>query len=153
ATPVSTDKSSTSPKRCELFSTISASGCTMIDGTMAKTDIGSSERSKVGCIAWPSPFAVSEFESCRLGGRTSERSGSMSTVRVKVDLSRPTTLPKGRVDRRKLDATTEADLAIQQAEDDAEAMQDAARFVRCVRRRLGLTQQEFARRIDVPLDT
>lgn len=77
----------------------------------------------------------------------------MSTVRVKVDLGRPTTLPKGRVDRRKLDATTEADLANQQAEDDAEAMQDAARFVRRVRRRLGLTQQEFARRIDVPLDT
>ncbi len=66
----------------------------------------------------------------------------MSTVRAKVDLSRPTTLPKGRVDRRKLDATTEADLAIQQAEDDAEAMQDAARFVRRVRRRLGLTQQD-----------
>ncbi len=32
-------------------------------------------------------------------------------------------------------------------------MQDAARFVRRVRQRLGLTQQEFARRIDVPLDT
>ena len=43
--------------------------------------------------------------------------------------------------------------ACQQAQDDAEAMQDAARFVRRVRRRLGLTQQEFARRIDVPLDT
>ena len=59
----------------------------------------------------------------------------------------------GSVDRRKLDATTEVDLANQQAEDDAEAMQDAARFVRRVRQRLGLTQQEFARRIDVPLDT
>ena len=77
----------------------------------------------------------------------------MKTVRAKVDLSRPATLPKGSVDRRKLDATTEVDLANQQAEDDAEAMQDAARFVRRVRRRLGLTQQEFARRIDVPLDT
>ncbi len=77
----------------------------------------------------------------------------MKTVRLKVDLSRPATLPKGRIDRRRLDATTEADLAVQQAEDDAEAMQDAARFVRRVRRRLGLTQQEFARRIDVPLDT
>jgi len=32
-------------------------------------------------------------------------------------------------------------------------VQDAARFVRRVRRRLGLTQQELARRIDVPLDT
>lgn len=77
----------------------------------------------------------------------------MKTVRVRVDLSRPATLPKGRIDRRKLDATTEPDLAVQQAQDDAEAMQDAARFVRRVRQRLGLTQQEFARRIDVPLDT
>jgi putative transcriptional regulator len=77
----------------------------------------------------------------------------MKTVRARVDLSRPATLPKGRIDRRKLDATTEADLAVQQAQDDAEAMQDAARFVRRVRQRLGLTQQEFARRIDVPLDT
>lgn len=77
----------------------------------------------------------------------------MKTVRTRVDLSRPATLPKGRIDRRKLDATTEADLAVQQAQDDAEAMQDAARFVRRVRQRLGLTQQEFARRIDVPLDT
>ncbi|MFO1298862.1 MAG: helix-turn-helix domain-containing protein [Burkholderiaceae bacterium] len=72
---------------------------------------------------------------------------------MKVDLSRPATLPKGRIDRRKLDATTEVELAVQQAQDDAEVMQDAARFVRRVRRRLGLTQQEFARRIDVPLDT
>ena len=77
----------------------------------------------------------------------------MKTVRVKVDLSRPATTPKGRVDRRKRDATTEVALANPQAEDDAEAMQDAARFVRRVRQRLGLTQQEFARRIDVPLDT
>lgn len=77
----------------------------------------------------------------------------MKTVRISVDLRERSTLPNGRVDRRRLDATTESDLAAQQAEDDAEAMQDAARFVRRVRRRLGLTQQEFARRIDVPLDT
>lgn len=77
----------------------------------------------------------------------------MKTVRVSVDFHQPSTLPKGRVDRRRLDATTEADLALQQAEDDADAMQDAARFVRRVRRRLGLTQQEFSQRIDVPLDT
>ncbi len=43
----------------------------------------------------------------------------MKAVRVKVDLSRPATLPKGRIDRRKLDATTEAELAVQQAQDDA----------------------------------
>lgn len=39
------------------------------------------------------------------------------------------------------------------AEDDAEALMDAARFVRRVRLRLGLTQRQFAQRIDVPLDT
>lgn len=77
----------------------------------------------------------------------------MSTVRMKADLERPATLPKGKIDRRKVDATTEDDLAVQQAEDDAETVQDAARYVRRVRRRLGLTQQEFARRIDVPIDT
>ena len=77
----------------------------------------------------------------------------MKTVRVSVDFRQPSTLPKGRIDRRRLDAATEADLALQQAEDDADAMQDAARFVRRVRRRLGLTQQEFSQRIDVPLDT
>jgi putative transcriptional regulator len=32
-------------------------------------------------------------------------------------------------------------------------MQDAARFARRVRRRLGLSQAEFSRRIDVPIDT
>jgi putative transcriptional regulator len=77
----------------------------------------------------------------------------MKAVRVKVDLSQPDTLPKGRIDARVLDAATEQDLALQQAMDDAEAMADAARFARRVRKRLGLTQAEFSRRIEVPLDT
>ncbi|MDH4286380.1 MAG: helix-turn-helix domain-containing protein, partial [Gallionella sp.] len=34
-----------------------------------------------------------------------------------------------------------------------EAMQDAAKFARRVRRRLGLSQLEFSRRIDVSLET
>ena len=72
---------------------------------------------------------------------------------LKVDLSRPDTLPKGRIDARVLDAATEQDLAFQQVMDDAEAMADAARFARRVRKRLGLTQAEFSRRIEVPLDT
>jgi putative transcriptional regulator len=77
----------------------------------------------------------------------------MKTVRVKVDLNRPASLPKGRVNRRLLDAATEHDLAAQQQLDDAEAMQDTAKFARRVRKRLGLTQLEFSHRIDVPLDT
>jgi putative transcriptional regulator len=77
----------------------------------------------------------------------------MKTVRVKVDLAAPSALPKGRVNRRRLDETTEQDIARQQLADDAESMLDAARFARRVRKRLGLTQLEFSQRIDVSLDT
>jgi putative transcriptional regulator len=77
----------------------------------------------------------------------------MKTVRVKVNLKQAASLPKGRVNRRLLDATTEHDLSLQQRRDDAEAMQDAAKFARRVRKRLGLTQLEFSHRIDVSLDT
>jgi putative transcriptional regulator len=52
-----------------------------------------------------------------------------------------------------VDATTEQDLARQESADDAAAIQDAARFARRVRRRLGLSQAAFADRIDVPLET
>ncbi len=44
-------------------------------------------------------------------------------------------------------------VARQARDDDAEAMRDMGRFARRVRRRLGLTQVEFARRIDVPHET
>ncbi len=50
----------------------------------------------------------------------------MRTVRVKIDPADPATLPAGRVDLALVDATTEEDIARQQAEDDAEAMQEAA---------------------------
>jgi len=62
-------------------------------------------------------------------------------------------LAQGRIDPARVDATSEAVLARQRAADDAEAMQDAAKFVRRVRKRLGLTQAEFAECINVPLDT
>ena len=77
----------------------------------------------------------------------------MKTVRMKIDPSRPESLPSGRVDPVRLDATTEADLAKQQREDDLAAMRDAALFTRRVRKRLGLSQVEFSRRIDVPVET
>ncbi len=77
----------------------------------------------------------------------------MSETRVRIDPDDPRTLPPGRVDHGILDATTEEDIALQAHDDDTEAMQDMARFARRVRRRLGLTQVEFARRIDVPHDT
>ena len=77
----------------------------------------------------------------------------MNRMRVRIDSDDPRTLPPGRVDYRVLDRKTEEDIALQAREDDAEAMQDMARFARRVRRRLGLTQVEFARRIDVPHET
>ena len=52
-----------------------------------------------------------------------------------------------------LDGTTEEDIVLQARHDDAEAMQNMARFARRVRKRLGLTRVGFARRIDVPYET
>lgn len=77
----------------------------------------------------------------------------MKTVHVKIDLNNAASLPKGRVDKRRLDKTTEQDIARQQAADEAQALQDAAQFAKKVRVRLGLTQAEFSRRIDVSLET
>jgi len=77
----------------------------------------------------------------------------MKTVRVKIDPTVPSSLAGGRVDLRRVDATTEQEIAQQQAADDAEVLQDAARFARRVRMRLGLSQAEFSQRIDVSLET
>lgn len=74
----------------------------------------------------------------------------MGTVRVTLDPARPAT---GRIDAGLVDATTEADLRRQAAEDDAASAQDAAAYTRRVRRRTGLTQAAFAARIGVPVDT
>lgn len=80
----------------------------------------------------------------------------MKTVHFKLGTSNSRTAAKpvaGRVNARKLNATTEADIETQIREDDATAVQDAALFAQRVRKRLGLTQAEFSRRIDVSLDT
>ena len=77
----------------------------------------------------------------------------MKTVRVTIDPAVPATLVSGRIDEARVDAITEADIAQHIAEDETEAMQDAAKFARRVRKRLGLSQAEFSERIDVPLET
>ena len=76
----------------------------------------------------------------------------MKTVRMKINGS-TAEVTSGKVNLRMVDATTEADIGAQQKADDAAAAQDAALFAQRVRKRLGLTQQEFSRRIDVSLDT
>jgi len=77
----------------------------------------------------------------------------MKTVHVKLDPTVPDIFPKGRIDKRRLEETSEQDIDQQQRIDNDEALQDAARFARRVRKRLGLTQLEFSERIDVSLDT
>lgn len=77
----------------------------------------------------------------------------MKTVRIKVDINRPETFPKGFVDLARVDATTESEIAQHQLEDEADAQLEAGKFARRTRQRLGLTQQEFSKRIDVPVET
>ena len=77
----------------------------------------------------------------------------MSTTRVRIDPNDPSTFPEGRINRSVVDATTEAEIALQEQEDEAEALQDMARYTRRIRRRLGLSQMEMARRIDVSHET
>jgi putative transcriptional regulator len=77
----------------------------------------------------------------------------MKMQHIKINPASPATFPPGRVDKHRLDATTEQDIKRQQQADDVQSLQDAARFARRVRRRLGLTQVEFSRRIDVSIDT
>ena len=77
----------------------------------------------------------------------------MKKVRIKIDPAMAKRKPVGRINAAKVDATTEADIATHMAKDEALAMQDAAKFARRVRRRLGFSQSEFATRIDVSLAT
>jgi len=77
----------------------------------------------------------------------------MKTVRMKIDPAVLASLAVGRIDSARVDATTEQDIANHQAADEAEALQDAAKFARRVRRRLGLSQAEFSQRIEVSLET
>ena len=77
----------------------------------------------------------------------------MKLVRKRIDPSDPATLATGWIDVAGVNATTEQDIVQHIAQDEAEAMQDAARFARRVRKRLGLSQAEFSRRIDVSIDT
>ena len=74
----------------------------------------------------------------------------MKTARISINLA---SLAVGRIDPLRVDATTEQDIAAHQAADEADAVQDAARFARRVRKRLGLSQVEFSRRIEVSLET
>ena len=55
---------------------------------------------------------------------------TMGTTRIRIEPDDPATFPEGRLDATKVDGTTEAEIRSQQREDDADAMQDAARYGR-----------------------
>ena len=74
----------------------------------------------------------------------------MKTVHMEIDSG---STGSGRIDVKRVDATTEVELVAQQADDDVQARQDAAKFARRVRKRLGLSQTEFSVRIEVSVDT
>ena len=59
----------------------------------------------------------------------------MSAPRIRIAPDDPSTFPEGRIDPARVDATTEAEIAAQEREDEAEALQDMARYRRRVRRR------------------
>jgi len=77
----------------------------------------------------------------------------MKTVRVKIDPSALVSPVVGRIAPARVDSTTEEEIALHKAADEADAMQDAAKFTRRVRKRMGLSQAEFSQRINVSLDT
>jgi putative transcriptional regulator len=73
----------------------------------------------------------------------------MALVRMVLNVD----APGGFIDSARVDATTEADIARHMAEDDAQAIKEAAAYAKRVRRRIGMTQAVFAVRIGVPIDT
>ena len=77
----------------------------------------------------------------------------MKIQHVTIDPDNRSLSNLGRIDPDRVDATTEEDINLQIAADEAEALQDAAKFARRVRKRLGLTQEEFSIRIGVSVNT
>ena len=97
--------------------------------------------------------ALIRCASSRLVKPIAESLKIMKTKRIKIDLSKPASLPMGRMNTQLMDATTDEDIFLQVQADEQGAVLDAAKFARRVRRQLGLTQLEFSQRIDVSLDT
>jgi putative transcriptional regulator len=77
----------------------------------------------------------------------------MKTVRMKIDPADPNAFKVGRIDTARVDATTEDEIQAQMAQDEHEALMDAAKFARRVRKRLGLSQAELSERIEVSVET
>ena len=77
----------------------------------------------------------------------------MKKERVHVDPNDESTFPRGRVSKDRLDATTDEMIEEQARRDEDEAMHDMARYVRGIRRRVGMSQEEFSRSMGISVDT
>lgn len=144
---------STSPMRHSLLQIQIASFNKTRDISMAKTATNSSDELRGDFLFLFIRHEMMYFESSRLVKPTHVRQCAMKTVRMKIDVQQSKAKNVGRLDARRVEATTETDIAKHKATDESASMQDAAKFARRVRRRLGFSQTEFAERIDVSLDT
>ncbi|MCY4184237.1 MAG: helix-turn-helix domain-containing protein [Rhodobacteraceae bacterium] len=77
----------------------------------------------------------------------------MGKIRFRADPNDPSTFPRGTIDYARVDATTEEDIARHKREDEAEALQEMADDIRQLRKRMHLSQREFARRLRILPDT
>lgn len=64
----------------------------------------------------------------------------MKTVKVKIDPATLAGLPPGRMNKDRLDATSEKEIALQMEIDDEKTLQDAAKFARSTLASSGLTK-------------
>ncbi len=63
----------------------------------------------------------------------------MNTTRIRIGPDDPSTFPRGRIDPAMVDAATQTEIAEQEREDEAAAMQDMACCARRIRCRVGLS--------------
>lgn len=77
----------------------------------------------------------------------------MKTIDVKFDVTGMPVLPVGRINKIKVDSFNEVALSNHASQDEVLAANDAARYAKLTRTRLGLTQQQFAHYTEIPIDS
>ena len=77
----------------------------------------------------------------------------MKSIQVKIGKDGKPILPKGTADFKKIDATTDKDIADQQRFDDEQAIMEVAQFAKRVRKSVGMSQFEFSQSIEVSVET
>ena len=77
----------------------------------------------------------------------------MTTIQINIDQDKPSTSPKGYINYEIVNSTTEEEIARHIKEDKAETIKQMARYTRQLRRRINLSQKEFAHCINVSIET